>query len=46
MSESIDWDLLQEEYLADKVYQNILSKICKIVDNPFECSFAPRGKSS
>ncbi|XP_045481975.1 protein ABHD18 isoform X2 [Harmonia axyridis] len=42
MSESIDWDLLQEEYLADKSYQNILSKICKIVDNPFECSIAPR----
>ncbi|XP_044766343.1 protein ABHD18 [Coccinella septempunctata] len=42
MSESIDWDFLQEEYLADEAYQNILSKICKIVDNPFECSFAPK----
>ncbi|KAK9890149.1 hypothetical protein WA026_008955 [Henosepilachna vigintioctopunctata] len=42
MSNSIDWDLLQKEYLADQTYQNILSKICKIVDNPFECSFAPQ----
>ncbi|KAL3289753.1 hypothetical protein HHI36_023148 [Cryptolaemus montrouzieri] len=39
MSESIDWNKLQEEYLADKTYQDILAKICRIVDNPFACSF-------
>lgn len=42
MSESIDWDMLQEQYFSDKMYCEKLSKACKIVDDPFACNL---GKS-
>ncbi|XP_049817642.1 protein ABHD18 isoform X2 [Aethina tumida] len=38
MSESIDWDMLQDQYYSDAKYSKTLSKICKIVDDPFACS--------
>ncbi|CAH1965111.1 unnamed protein product [Acanthoscelides obtectus] len=37
MSESIDWDMLQKQYLSNKMYCEELSKSCKIVDDPFAC---------
>lgn len=40
MSESIDWDLLQNQYTSNNLYCNNLSKLCKIVDNPFACSLS------
>lgn len=42
MSESIDWDMLQEQYFSNKMYCEKLSKACKIVDDPFACNL---GKS-
>ncbi|CAH1153757.1 unnamed protein product [Phaedon cochleariae] len=35
MSDSIDWDMLQAQYENNKSYCDNLSKICRIVDNPF-----------
>lgn len=40
MSEAIDWDMLQKQYMSDEKYNNFLSKLCKIVDNPFDNEFA------
>jgi len=40
MSESIDWDKLQNQYFSDKVYCDELSKACKIVDDPFACNLS------
>lgn len=37
MSEAIDWDLLQYQYLTNPCYHKFLSRICKIVDDPFKC---------
>nr|XP_023023349.1 protein ABHD18 [Leptinotarsa decemlineata] len=37
MSESIDWDMLQEQFMSDSSYSDDLSKLCTIVDNPFAC---------
>lgn len=42
MSESIDWDMLQDQYFSNKMYSEKLSKACKIVDDPFACNL---GKS-
>lgn len=42
MSESIDWDMLQDQYFSNKMYCEKLSKACKIVDDPFACNL---GKS-
>ncbi|KAJ8979879.1 hypothetical protein NQ317_017502 [Molorchus minor] len=38
MSESIDWDMLQIQYMSNKLYCDKLSKLCKIVDDPFACN--------
>ncbi|XP_030746322.1 protein ABHD18 isoform X2 [Sitophilus oryzae] len=38
MSESIDWDMLQNQYFNEKLYCEELSKSCKVVDDPFACS--------
>lgn len=38
MSESINWDLLQTQYLSNKLYCDKLSKLCRIVDDPFACN--------
>ncbi|CAH0562177.1 unnamed protein product [Brassicogethes aeneus] len=38
MSESIDWDMLQNQYNSDDKYNCMLSKLCKIVDDPFACN--------
>ncbi|XP_060537240.1 protein ABHD18 isoform X2 [Cylas formicarius] len=40
MSESINWDFLQEQYLSNKLYCEELSKLCKIVDDPFACNLS------
>ncbi|XP_050313195.1 protein ABHD18 isoform X2 [Anthonomus grandis grandis] len=40
MSESINWDMLQAQYMSDKVYCEELSKACKIVDDPFACNLS------
>ncbi|VEN50456.1 unnamed protein product [Callosobruchus maculatus] len=40
MSESINWDMLQNQYLSDKMYCEKLSKLCKIVDDPFACELS------
>ena len=34
MSDAIDWNLLQKQYFSDDRYFNLLSKMCKIVDDP------------
>ncbi|KAG5863000.1 hypothetical protein JTB14_000690 [Gonioctena quinquepunctata] len=40
MSESIDWDMLQGQYKSNKSYCDDLSKLCRIVDNPFACDLS------
>ncbi|KAL1493148.1 hypothetical protein ABEB36_011262 [Hypothenemus hampei] len=40
MSESIDWDFLQDQYFSNKLYCDKLSKVCKIVDDPFACNLS------
>ncbi|KAJ8972716.1 hypothetical protein NQ314_000057 [Rhamnusium bicolor] len=40
MSESIDWDMLQAQYMSDTLYSDRLSKMCKIVDDPFACNLS------
>ncbi|KRT79316.1 hypothetical protein AMK59_8655 [Oryctes borbonicus] len=40
MSAAINWDDLQKQYSSDYRYSDILSKLCKIVDNPFSCGLA------
>ncbi|XP_066158280.1 protein ABHD18 isoform X2 [Euwallacea fornicatus] len=40
MSESINWDMLQEQYFSDALYCEELSKACKIVDDPFACNLS------
>ncbi|GJQ68053.1 hypothetical protein Trydic_g10678 [Trypoxylus dichotomus] len=40
MSAAINWDDLQKQYLSDYRYSEILSKLCRIVDNPFSCGLA------
>lgn len=35
MSQSINWDLLEDQYLSDGVYREKLSKMVKIVDEAF-----------
>lgn len=37
MSEAIDWDLLQRQYFSNPGYHKHLSRMCKIVDDPFAC---------
>jgi hypothetical protein len=37
MSEAIDWDMLQSQFFSNSQYYETLSKMCKIVDDPFEC---------
>ncbi|KAF5288142.1 hypothetical protein FQA39_LY15486 [Lamprigera yunnana] len=38
MSESINWDLLQKQFKSNRQFYNVLSKLCTIVDDPFECN--------
>ncbi|CAG9760354.1 unnamed protein product [Ceutorhynchus assimilis] len=38
MSESIDWSMLEAQYLNDELYSEKLSKACKIVDDPLACT--------
>ncbi|CAH1103201.1 unnamed protein product [Psylliodes chrysocephalus] len=40
MSESIDWDMLQNQYESNKLFCYTLSRLCKIVDNPFACDLS------
>lgn len=40
MSESIDWDMLQNQYMSNDLFRNTLSKLCKIVDDPFACDLS------
>lgn len=40
MSSAINWDHLQKQYSSDHRYSEILSKLCKIVDNPFSSGLA------
>ncbi|XP_048517390.1 protein ABHD18 isoform X3 [Dendroctonus ponderosae] len=40
MSESINWDMLQDQYMNDQLYCEQLSKACKIVDDPFACNLS------
>ncbi|XP_017774825.1 PREDICTED: protein ABHD18 [Nicrophorus vespilloides] len=40
MSEAIDWDFLQHQYFSNKQYHEIISKLCKIVDDPTEFGLA------
>ncbi|XP_028134510.1 protein ABHD18 isoform X3 [Diabrotica virgifera virgifera] len=40
MSESIDWEMLQDQYKSNDLLCNSLSKQCKIVDNPFLCDLS------
>ncbi|KAF5281104.1 hypothetical protein FQR65_LT02970 [Abscondita terminalis] len=40
MSESINWELLQKQFNSDSQFYNMLSKLCTIVDDPFECNFS------
>ncbi|XP_018578413.1 protein ABHD18 isoform X2 [Anoplophora glabripennis] len=40
MSESIDWDMLQAQYISNELYCDTLSKLCKIVDDPFACDLS------
>lgn len=44
MSESINWDLLQNQYLAESIYRDEISKLATIIDLPGDlCRF---GKES
>lgn len=40
MSAAINWDHLQKQYSNDYRHSEVLSKLCKIVDNPFSCGLA------
>jgi hypothetical protein len=40
MSESIDWDMLQDQLFSNPIYCDTLSKSCKIVDSPFACTLS------
>lgn len=40
MSEAIDWDLLQAQYVSDSRYTDTLSKLCRIVDDPLKCQLS------
>ncbi|KAJ8918748.1 hypothetical protein NQ315_015068 [Exocentrus adspersus] len=40
MSDSIDWDMLQAQYISNELYCDKLSKLCKIVDDPFACDLS------
>lgn len=40
MSESIDWDMLQNQYISNTSFCDTLSKLCKIVDDPFACDLS------
>lgn len=40
MSQSINWDLLQKQFSSDSKFYNTLSKLCTIVDDPFECNLS------
>lgn len=39
MSASINWTLLETQYFSDKVYQNDLAKMVKIIDPDVNISF-------
>lgn len=34
MSDAIDWDLLQQQYMEDPLFYNDISNSCRILDNP------------
>lgn len=40
MSDSINWELLQKQFSSDSQFYNMLSKLCTIVDDPFECNLS------
>ncbi|KAK5639583.1 hypothetical protein RI129_012075 [Pyrocoelia pectoralis] len=40
MSQSINWDLLQKQFNSDSKFHNILSKLCTIVDDPFQSNLS------
>lgn len=37
MSEAINWDLLQQQFLSTLSYARIFSKSSKIIDSPLAC---------
>lgn len=43
MSNSIDWCSLQEQYLSDNRYYDVLSKMCKVIDDPLQSNLGKTG---
>lgn len=43
MSYAIDWEFLQNQYFSDNRYYDVLSKMCKVVDDPLETNLGRTG---
>lgn len=45
MSNAIDWKFLQNQYFSDNRYYDVLSKLCKVIDDPLESNLGKTGYS-